>query len=230
MGDTIQILDIILLAMIAGFIALRLRSVLGNKTGHEENPEETGKRKLKEGAHLRLVEEGDLEKSEASFVPGPDPVSLEGLTKVSKNHLNTILTLEPEFSIEQFMDGATKAHPMILEAFWLGHMNDVGGFLSEDVYNQFSGAVTAREQEGLVLENRLIETDEKTVDSILVDNRIAKITVRFVSSIVSITRNEDGEVVDGDVSDAIDVVDVWTFQRELGSRDPNWLLVATSAG
>lgn len=227
MGHEIAILDIIFLAMIAGFIALRLRSVLGNKTGHEKDPEETGKNKLKESSHLKLVEEGD--DAEASFAPEADNVSLEGLSKVAQNHLDTILSLEPDFNIAQFMMGASKAYPMILQSFWEGRMSEVEVFLSKDVFTMFSGAITAREQDGLTLENNLIETKETKLVDVEVADREAKLTVKFVSDIVSVTRDEDGNVVDGDSTDAVEVIDIWTFKRELGSKDPNWLLSETRA-
>lgn len=231
MGNSIQILDIIILAMIAGFIALRLRGVLGNKTGHEEQHKEENKKVREDQAsHLKLVKDDEAEVEQQHFQQVYEPVSLEKLSKKAQGHLSTILSLESDFNIEQFVEGAGKAYPMILQSFWNGQMADVEGFLTEDVYTQFSGAVTAREHEGLTLENRLIETNEKNLEDIVVEDRLAKITVRFVSDIVSITRNEAGEVVAGDVSDAVEVVDIWTFKRELGSRDPNWLLSATRAG
>ena len=228
MDNGIAILDIILLAMIAGFIALRLRSVLGNKTGHEKDPEETGKKKLKESSHLKLVP--DDNQGDEVFVSSPDPVSLNKLSKQSQDHLDTILALEPSFSIEQFIEGAAKAYPMILQSFWDGRMAEVEGFLSKDVYTQFNGAVTGREQDGLTLDNRLIEMSDEVLLEVEVDNRVASLTVKFVSDIVSITRDEAGDVVSGDETDAIVVTDIWTFTRELGSNDPNWLLTATRAG
>lgn len=222
------ILDIIILAMIAGFIALRLRSVLGNKTGHEKGHEEANKRKQQENPHLQLVVDG--EKDDEVFVSGSDPISLDGLSKKARKHLETIMALEPNFSIEQFMDGASYAYPMILQSFWDGNMSEVESFLNEDVYNMFSGAVTVREQDGLTLENNLIKITEKSLVDITIDDREAKLTVKFVSDIVLVTRDEAGDLVDGDATDADEVVDIWTFKRELGSKDPNWVLSATRAG
>ncbi len=119
---------------------------------------------------------------------------------------------------------------MVLEAFWAGRKEDIREFLSDQVYNQFSGAIDERENEGLKVENRLLDTDEISVDRAQLAGRTAEITIKFISDIIAVTRNREGSLVEGDLSDSIQVTDIWTFSRELGSRDPNWLLVATRAG
>ena len=207
-------IDIILLALVAAFVALRLRSVLGTRNEFDE-PESP----LTPSAHVQQ--------------PEPAPVADLGqyrkLTGAMKRSVQNIQEKDPSFDIGQFVDGASQAYDMILSAFWAGDLSDVETYLDDDVKAMFAGAIEDRIAQGFTVENRLIEIEDVAFEKISVRKGVAEITLRFSSQIVSITRNATGDVVEGSMTDTVEMVDIWTFTRNLESDDPNWLLVATMA-
>jgi predicted lipid-binding transport protein (Tim44 family) len=218
MGNDSDIIQIVLLAMIAGFIMLRLRAVLGGRTGNEpdhDKPHGIGGSPENEG----FVNSDDHEVLDIDFG--------RGLAEPIRKGLIDIVGADPHFNMDQFLDGAKSAHTMILEAFWAGDRESVEAYTSDEIAARFLGAIDAREEEGLILENRVVETSKVEINDARMHVSMSEITLKFVSDIIAITRNKDGEVVDGDLSDAIEVIDIWTFSRDTGSNDPNWLLVAT---
>jgi predicted lipid-binding transport protein (Tim44 family) len=222
---------IIILAMVAAFILLRLRSVLGRRTGHEAPPPRdiTPKRR---DAEAETGDERDSYGHKAASLThfeAPDE-TLDKLSPPSRDAAEKIISIEGDFHPGSFIDGAEQAYGMILEAFWAGKLEEVRSYLSDQVYSQFESALKAREADGLVVENRLIEVTDKKIDLIEILDRHARIVVRFVSEIVSLTKDSDGKLVEGDMSDTVKVTDIWTFSREVGSRDRNWALTATRAG
>ena len=116
---------------------------------------------------------------------------------------------------------------MVLEAFWKGDREELGWLVGGDVRATFEGAIAEREAAGLRLENRLVQIERAMIEDARLDGRTASITVRFDADIAAVTRDAEGHVVAGSLTDAVETHDVWTFQRKLGSDDPNWLLVET---
>jgi len=116
---------------------------------------------------------------------------------------------------------------MILEAYWHGELDKVRAHVDENVYNAFNSAVEQRAKEGLKLDNRLVHIDQAVISAASLEHSVAFVTVRFEADIAAITRNKDGEVVAGSMSDAVQTRDLWTFRRDTASKDPNWLLVET---
>ncbi len=228
MSDSFQIIDIVIWAMIAGLIFLRLRSVLGRRTG-SERPPQTGRF----GRHRAAASDSNDQDADHAGAGQEEEAGLDsfkGLAPQVRQGLEAIWRKDKAFDMERFLDGAGKAYGVILEGFWAGSKEDIRPFISDDIFAQFSSAIEAREKDGLTVENKLVETTEMAVDDARLEGDIAEITLRFVSDIVSITRNRDGELVEGNMSDAVKVTDIWTFAKGTRSSDPNWTVVATRAG
>lgn len=212
-----MIVEIVLLAMVALFVGLRLYAVLGQRTGHEQQP---------------------VTRPEAA--PGLDPtapaadLSAEraeptGLVyeQGAANGIREIISADPQFDVARFLEGAQSAYRMILEAFWKGDRDELGYLVGGDVLATFEEAIRQREEDGHVLDNRLIAIERAMIEDARLNGRTAEIEVRFDADIAAVTRDSSGEVVAGSMSDAIATHDIWTFRRTLGSDDPNWLLVET---
>lgn len=208
--------EIVLLAMVALFVGLRLYAVLGQRTGHEQQP---------------------VTRAEPSAKPEPavpvsdppssvEPVSIS-LDKGSAAAMRSLVSADAAFDAARFLEGAQAAYRMILEAFWRGDRDVLADLVGPDVRAAFEESIAEREAAGHVVDNRLIAIERAVIENARVENRVATIDVRFDAFIASITRNAQGEVVAGSLTDAIATHDVWTFRRNLSSSDPNWLLVET---
>jgi len=212
-------LDIIIIAAAAAFIFLRLRSELGNKTGNEPLPPAAGRGPIINGRSESVDAQAD----------DTGVVDLESNPELRETY-KSIRQYDTSFDPITFQEGATTAYGMILEAFWDGDKETLKGLLDDSVFAQFTGAIEEREKNELTLENKLLDiTDTKTVSGQMAGN-IAELTVHFTSEIVAITRDKDGELVEGDASDAVEMNDQWTFARNVRSKDPSWTLIATRAG
>lgn len=212
--------EIILLAMVALFVGLRLFSVLGQRTGHEQEPRMPGQ--VEEPPKLSPVPQGVPER-----MPSADD-ELSGL--ISPNAamgMRKVASADSSFNINEFLIGAQSAYRMILEAFWKGDREELGYLVSDEVRDSFNAAIDAREEEGHVLDNRLIMIEHTQIEKAEVNSGEARITLRFDADIAAVTRDKDGNVVAGSMSDAVQTHDIWTFARNLRDSDPNWLLVET---
>ncbi len=210
--------EIIILAMVFLFVALRLWSVLGKRTGHEHpvaKPVEAPARP----APIALPEAGVQPVGSA----GPDlsiaPSAMAGV--------RAITDADRSFDAAHFIDGARSAYRMILEAFWAGDEAALAPLVGDDVRAAFAAAIAERKALGHVLDNRLIGIEQAEIEQARIEGVSALVTLRFNADIAAVTRDAAGEVVAGSMSDAIQTHDVWTFSRELGSDDPNWHLVDT---
>ena len=224
MGD--GFLDIILFAMIAAFLVLRLRSVLGRRTGHERPPPDpTPPQRSDPQANDNVVELPDRSgaaKQDEEFVTDTpeDPLSA-GLTQVR--------IADNSFNPEGFLDGGKSAFEMIVQSFAAGDVKTLRAMLNDEVYDNFSAAVNQREEDDETLETTIIGIKKADIIEARVDGRMAFVTVKFLSEQVNVTRDKDGEAVDGDPNRITEVTDIWTFARDTKSRDPNWALVETSS-
>ena len=212
MGDGFQFIDIILFAMIAGFLVLRLRSVLGR---HKDDgrPAPSGG----DDTVISLPERAP--RAEA-------PVLGESATPAERA-LAQIRMADPRFDLPEFLGGARGAFEMIVEAFAGGDRKTLKQLLNADVYDNFESAIAERETNNETLENSLIRIVSTDVEDAEVEHDIASITVKIVSEQVNVTKNAAGETVHGNANHIAEVTDIWTFSRDLRSRDPNWKLVAT---
>ncbi len=222
-----QFIDIIILAMVAGFIVLRLRSVLGRRTGHEPNRDA----RPDEGYTRGTANSPD----NVVTIPGAARRSREGALDIEPAYQGTpmeaglvqIKMADPSFSVSRFGEGAAKAFEMIVNAYARGDTDTLKPLLSPEVYSQFANAIQDRETRGETMETELVVLKPPKVEAISVEDARASIDVRFQSEQVNVIKNSAGEVIDGDREHVDSVTDVWTFAHDLSSRDPNWVLVAT---
>ncbi|HUG45891.1 MAG TPA: Tim44/TimA family putative adaptor protein [Sphingomicrobium sp.] len=210
---------IIILALVALFIGLRLYSVLGERTGHEQQPilkpADPEARVEPPAPPSPLAPQQGADSGELAFLPTAGP------------GVRAILAADSHFDVARFLEGAKAAYRMILEAYWQGDLETLRPFVDDNVYKAFESSVEQRTAEGLVLDNRLITIEQAVIAAASLEQTIAFVTVRFEADIAAITRNKDKEVVAGSMSDAVQTRDLWTFRRDLASSDPNWILVET---
>ncbi|MGC2591275.1 MAG: Tim44/TimA family putative adaptor protein, partial [Xanthobacteraceae bacterium] len=145
--------------------------------------------------------------------------------------LDAIVGADPDFDAKHFITGARTAYEMIVTAFAGGDCKQLRNLLARDVFDGFDAAITERERRSETVETRFVSIDASTITAAELRNRsTAQITVRFVSKLVSATHDRAGTVIDGNAEKVTDVTDVWTFARDIASRDPNWKVIATEAG
>lgn len=218
-GPLIQLL---VLAGIAVFLILRLRSVLGTREGFEKPPmpqQEMPRRAP--GPELEVIEGGpDLDIID--HVP-EDSDSAKALAEMKR--------LEPSFHVADFLQGARGAYEMIVMGYEHGDLADIQPFLSEEVYESFVDGVAAREDQGLTIEANFIGVREMKLTEATLDPETneAEITIRFVAELTSLVRDRAGDIVEGSDTDVKRQKDSWAFSRIMGSDDPNWILVSTDA-
>ncbi len=208
--------EIVVLAMVAGFLALRLYSVLGKRTGHEQP--------------LAPVEDHAAPVANPAFVaPARTPVAVTDsvFEDGAAAGVRAIVSAEPSFDVGRFMEGAKAAYRMILEAYWSGNAGALEGLTSHDVRAAFANSIAERTTAGHVLDNRLVAIEKARIVAAELAGRDARITVAFNADIAAVTRDAEGTVVAGSLTDAVPTVDVWTFSRTLKSNDPNWILTDT---
>lgn len=215
-------LEIVLLAMVAAFLGLRLYSVLGRRAEQEEEP---------------VPQRFDSDEPPAirpaampAAAPAPRMAELDGVMPAVERALREIASADSRFNLAQFLDGARGAYRMILEAFWKGDRETLRELCDDDVYAGFTAALDAREAAGETMDNTLIRIEEVRIHSASLDGKTARIALLFVADIAAVTRDKDGTVIAGSLDDAIESRDVWTFSRNVTARDPNWLLDETDEG
>lgn len=213
------LIEIIFLAMLAGFIALRLVSVLGRRTGHENPVGDPFTPQPRDMAQPRGTVV-DLRPQATVELPADTRPEV-------RSALQAIAQADRSFEPRRFVDGARAAYGLILDAFWKGDLAALDALVADDVGLQFRRAIAARETDGITLENRLVSIDRAEIVSAQLAGSMAEITVRFDADIIAVSRDRDGRIVAGSTSDAIQTHDLWTFSRHIGAADPNWLLIAT---
>jgi predicted lipid-binding transport protein (Tim44 family) len=232
----------LLFLVLAVVIFIRLRNVLGRRTGSERPPYDPyaapdAKRAGSPEANEPVVA---LPRGRSGRAPvetsGPSTEDIEArlgrhATKDSPlgQSLAELMRADPAFDPGQFLDGAKAAYEMIVMAFAEGDEATLKQLLGTDVYEGFQRAIREREERGEKLESSLVGIDKTDIIEAEVKNRTAYVTVKFVSELISVTRDADGEVVEGDPKKVREVTDIWTFARDIASRNPNWKLVATEA-
>ncbi len=218
-----MIVEIVILAMIAAFLGLRLYSVLGRRAEHEEEPvptrfERSGGNNAPRAVAPPVTELPRTQREIAGFPPAVE----QGLREIS--------AADRRFDLLTFLEGAKAAYGMILEAFWRGDKDDLRELCDDDVYASFAAAIDARVAAGEVLENRLVRIEDTAVQAASLEGRTARITVRFNADVASVTRDRDGNVIAGSLDDAVESDDIWTFAREVNASEPDWLLDETDEG
>jgi predicted lipid-binding transport protein (Tim44 family) len=210
---------IVILALVALFIGLRLYSVLGERTGHEQQP------------ILKPADPNGRVEPRVSQPSTPQPIATDSgdmaFLPTAGPGVRAILAADPTFDVARFLEGAKGAYRLILESFWKGEMDAVRSHVDDHIYETFASAVKQRKKDGLALDNRLVVIEQTLIAEASVEQSIAVVTVRFEADIAAVTRNSEGQVVAGSLSDAVQTRDLWSFRRDISSRDPNWLLIET---
>lgn len=212
--------EIIIMAMVAAFLGLRLYSVLGRRAEHEERPRLEPKEPR--AAAAELAERPGVAAAPAMLVPGVAPAIERGLKEIA--------AADRRFDALAFIDGAKGAYRMVLEAFWKGDKQALAPLCDSAVLEAFNAAIDARAATGETLENRLVRIDEAMIVAASFEAPIARVTLRFTADIAAVTRNAAGVVVAGSLDDAIEARDLWTFSRDVTAPTPDWLLDETDEG
>ena len=218
-----DIFTIIIFLALAVFIFLQLRSGLAQRTGRERPPYEV--------TLPSRPAKGSPHPAKASQPPGDRWKGIAESGSPVAAGLDEIATADSGFDAKHFIAGARTAYEMIVTAFASGDRRQLRSLLSREVFDGFDAAITERERRSETAETRFVSIDGSTITAAELRNRAtAQITVRFVSKLVSATRDRAGAVIDGSADRVTDVTDVWTFARDISSRDPNWKVIATEAG
>lgn len=211
---------IVVFAAIAAFLGMRLYSVLGKRTGHEQPLTRAIEDRAPPVTLPRPIE----------MAPEPRDAGSRNIDTRAQAGLRAIIAAEPGFDVAQFLLGAQAAYRMILEAYWKGDEAALADLVDDDVLHAFAIAIAERETAGHVLDNRLVTIERAVIVDAAVESRVGRIVVRFDSDISAVTRDSEGVVIAGSLSDAVETHETWTFARPLKSGDPNWKLVDTDEG
>jgi predicted lipid-binding transport protein (Tim44 family) len=208
---------IVILAMVAVFLGLRLYAVLGKRTGHEQVFTPVEDRATAPLTIPRVVESAPEARDQ-----GPSAIEAR-----AQSGLRALIAADPSFDVAGFLDGAKNAYRMILEAFWKGDEETLGWLAEDHVRDAFAEAIKARGEAGHVLDNRLVSIERALITEAAIAGRMVRITVAFDADIAAITRDGEGTLIAGSTSDAVVTHDVWTFSRTLKSGYPHWKLADT---
>lgn len=230
-----DIYTIIFLAL-AVFIFLRLRNVLGQRTGEERPPFDRA------AAREAMPQEGNVVSMPGSAIDQTQSAPTAEISPAERwkgiaepgtplaAGLDAVVEQDSSFDARHFLTGAKSAYEMIVLAFANGDRRALKDLLSTEVFDSFDAAIKDRETNELKTETRFVSIDKADIVGAEVRDRTAQLTIRFVSQMISVTRDKAGHVVDGSADSVSDITDVWTFARDISSRDPNWKLVGTGAG
>lgn len=211
------VLQLLVLAGIAIFLILRLRSILGTREGYERPPEPIANPSPTARRSFDVID-GGADDDITDHVPAGSPAAL-ALAEMKK--------IEPDFNVTEFLSGARQAYEMIVMGFERGQMDDLVPLLSRDVFESFDEVVQLREREGLSVEANFAGVREVDLVDASFENGTAEVTVRLVGELSSVVRDREGKVVEGDLNVVKQQRDVWTFARQMGTDNPNWRLIAT---
>jgi predicted lipid-binding transport protein (Tim44 family) len=213
---------IVLLALVAAFLGLRLYSVLGKRTGHEQEtvtrqPLDTAAPVIRQpiagGEASPALPQGDVSKVDLAAQSG----------------LRAIANADRQFDAGLFIEGGKSAYKLVLEAYWKGDKDTLKFLCDDDVYDSFASEIDGRTQRGETLENRLVRIDDARIVDASFDHPVARITLRLDADIAAMVKDKDGNVIGGSMTDAVETHDVWTFMRDVKSGDRNWKLDETDS-
>jgi len=235
MSEVFDPFNLVILA-VAIIIFWRLRGVLGSRTGHERKPfdpySQPDSPDTKTNGNVVTLPGRNQDKAFEQEDDDDRPPIWEGVaergTPLAKT-LEKIVAIDTSFSPQRFAEGAKVAYDMIVTAFAHGDRKALNNLLGQDVFQGFDTAITERETRGETVESTLVGIDQATLIDASLKARTASVTIKFISQIISATKDKEGRITDGDPKKVREVTDIWTFMRDLSSRDPNWKLIATEA-
>ena len=213
------VLQLLVLAAIAIFLILRLRSVLGTREGFEKPKAQQSAPKRRKSPDLEVIDGG----------PDPDVTDYVDADSNTGKALTAMKAADRSFNVREFVRGARGAYEMILTGFENGDLAEIKPFLSDDVYDAFAGVVETREKEGLSVNFTFVGISETTLVDAEFDSATneAEVSVKFLSESTSAVYDKGGDLKEGSTTDIKKQRDIWTFGRTMGTGDPNWFLVAT---
>lgn len=232
-----DVLTLVFLGL-AVFVIFKLRSVLGTRTGTERKPEDMMRRddggmSQQQGAAMpnNVVPMPGMRQPNTPAVAEPE-ARLAAL--MPKDHpafpgLVQIMSADPEFDPQDFVQGARGAYEMIVMAFAQGDKRTLKDLLAKDVFEGFESAINDREKRKEKVETQFVSIDKAEIIDSMLRVRNAQVTVKFLSKLITATRDAAGTVIDGSAEKVSDVTDIWTFQRDVSTNDPNWRLIATES-
>ena len=221
---------------IAVFIFMRLRAVLGKRTGHQNQrgkpfaKNSTQKSRASNDNVVTLPNRGksdSQDEDQDNKYSDIDQVAEKG--SQLNNELRELVDVDAAFSPDKFLHGSKMAYEMIVTAFADGDKRTLKNLLSREVFEGFANAIKQRDEDELVVQSSFVGVEDAQITAAQINKRTASITARFVSQIISATYDSDENLVEGDSKQIVEVIDLWTFSRDLRSRDPNWKLVATES-
>jgi predicted lipid-binding transport protein (Tim44 family) len=208
---------LIVLALVFVFVALRLWSVLGRRTGHEQTLVKPESVPTVRGVLLKAP---DADRTPAvGSEPAPSASAASGL--------RAITAADSQFDVARFVEGAKAAYGMVLEAYWKGDQDALDKMVDPEVARSFAHAIHDREEAGETLDNRLVSIEQALIEDANIEDGVAHIRIRFEADVAAVTRDRDGNVIAGSMVDAVPTHDVWTFSRPIKSPNPNWMLTET---
>jgi len=213
----VSVTTLIVLALVFVFVALRLWSVLGRRTGHEQTLVKPESVPTVRGVSLKAP---DADRTPAlGQEPSPSASAAAGLRAIS--------AADSQFDVARFVEGAKAAYGMVLEAYWKGDQDSLDKMVDPEVAHSFAHAIHEREEAGETLDNRLVSIEQAQIEEARIDDGVAHIRIRFDADVAAVTRDREGNVIAGSMIDAVPTHDVWTFSRPIKSPNPNWMLTET---
>ena len=225
---------ILIFAAVAAFVLYKLRSVLGRREGHEQQPPDFFAER--NAANDSAAKDGAAKDSAAgdAALPPPGPAGREAADVDPESPaaagIRDIQAADRHFDPESFMEGAGSAFDMIVEAFARGDRDALAPLLAENVFANFESAIAERERAGETLETTIVALNSAELTGAEMQGRVARVTVTFVSEQSNTVKDAEGNLVDGDPAAVEKITDIWTFARDTRARDPNWQLVETDGG
>ncbi len=217
--------EIVIIAMVAAFLGLRLYSVLGRRAEHKEQPlppRFEPKEPRLDAPRGVLPETGGAGGAPRIMVPGVTPAIERGIREIS--------AADRQFDMLAFIDGAKGAYKMVLEAFWRGDRAALAQLCDGDVLASFTAEIEAREAAGNTFDYKLVRIEDAVIVAASYQAPLARIALRFNADIAAVTRNAEGRVIAGSLNDAVETCDLWTFSRSVQSGSPDWLVDETDEG
>jgi len=232
----------IIFALLAVFVVWKLRSILGTRSGTEKPPSNpflnrapgpaSARRDDAENKIITLPGAPDLSAGVRNAAPADQAERWKGFAEPGSKAwagLDAIAAADRSFAIQPFVDGAKAAYEMIVGAFAAGNRQVLENLLAKDVYDSFAAAISEREKRGEKVETTFVSIDKAVIEDAELRAAAAQITLRYTSQMITVTRAQDGAVIDGSPDKVIEINDIWTFTRDVNSRDPNWRVSATGA-
>ena len=237
MSDSFDVTTIIF-ALLALFVLYKLKSILGTRTGSEQPPFNPFSRSKPDDAVKTAAQTNNVVRLPGSGAGSGEPNAKPDLSSEFQTEadpkawpgLQDIASADPTFRPSSFLQGSKSAYEMIVSAFAAGDKKTLRDLLATDVYDGFATAISSRESRHEKVETSFVSIEKAFVEDAHLRGATAQVTVKFMSKLITATKDASNNVIDGNPDKVVDITDVWTFSRDASSTDPNWKLIATETG